>query len=130
MYFYIRKNNWKKLEMMKKFAIIFLLAVTVFVVNAKENEKKSADAENAATLVLSGSVADQNSGESLVGVEVKLEGTDLKTYTDFDGKFSIKNVKPGEYKLVTNYISYQKQTEVLEVNSKQKELKIKLQASN
>ncbi|HPE75637.1 MAG TPA: carboxypeptidase-like regulatory domain-containing protein [Draconibacterium sp.] len=115
---------------MKKFAIIFLLALTVIAVNAKEDEGKSADTENTATLVLSGTVADQNSGESLVGVEVKLEGTDLKTYTDFDGKFSFKNVKPGEYKLVTNYISYQKQTEVLEVNSKQNELKIKLQASN
>ena len=115
---------------MKKFAIIFLLAITVIAVNAKEGEGKSVDAENAATSVISGIVADQNSGESLVGVEVKLEGTDLKTYTDFDGKFAFNNVKPGEYKLVTNYISYQKQTEVLEVNSKQNELKIKLQASN
>lgn len=114
---------------MKKLAIIFLLALTVLAVNAKEKDKKTVDAENAATLVLSGTVADQNSGESLVGVEVKLEGTDLKTYTDFDGKFTFKNVKPGEYKLVTNYISYQKQTEVLEVNSKQNDLEIKLQAS-
>ena len=115
---------------MKKFAIIFLLAVTVIAVNAKENKGKSIDAENTAASVITGIVADQNSGESLVGVEVKLEGTDLKTYTDFDGKFSFKNVKAGEYKLVTNYISYQKQTEILEVNSKQNEVKIKLQASN
>ncbi len=115
---------------MKKFAIIFLLAITVIAVNAKENDKNTGDTENSATLVLSGTVADQNSGESLVGVEVKLEGTDLKTYTDFDGKFAFKNVKPGEYKVVTNYISYQKQSETLEVNSKQNELKIKLQASN
>ena len=61
---------------MKKFAIIFLLALTVIAVNAKENDRKVDDTENAATLVLSGTVADQNSGESLVGVEVKLEGTD------------------------------------------------------
>ncbi len=115
---------------MKKFTIIFLLALTVIAVNAKENDGKTIDAENSATLVLSGTVADHNSGESLVGVEVKLEGTDLKTYTDFDGKFAFKNVKPGEYKVVANYISYQRQTEVLEVKSKQNELKIKLQASN
>jgi hypothetical protein len=115
---------------MKKIAILFLLAITVIAVNAKEKDGTPANTENSANLVLTGSIADQNSGESLVGVEVKLEGTDLKAYTDFDGNFSFNNVKPGEYKLVTNYISYQKKTEVLTVSGEKKELKIKLQTSN
>lgn len=115
---------------MKKLALIFLLAITVIALNAKEKDSKPGEMESAATLILSGSVADQNSGESLVGVEIKIEGTDLKTYTDFDGNFAFKNVKPGEYKLVANYISYQKKTEVLTVSAKEKELKIKLQTSN
>ena len=81
-------------------------------------------------MVLNGTVADENSGEALVGVEIKIEGTDLKTYTDFDGNFSFENVKPGEYKLVTNYISYQKNTETLNVTSRENDIKIKLHSSN
>ncbi len=115
---------------MKKLTILFMLVLTVFALNAKENEHKATDTESTATTVLKGTIADENSGESLVGVEVKIEGTDLKTYTDFDGNFAFKNVKPGEYKLVTNYISYQKKTEVLEISPKQNEITIKLQSSN
>lgn len=115
---------------MKKLALIILLAINVIAVNAKEKDSKPGETETTATMILTGSVADQNSGESLVGVEVKIEGTDLKTYTDFDGKFAFKNVKPGEHKLVANYISYQKKTEVLTVSAEEKELKIKLQSSN
>ena len=115
---------------MKKITILFMLVLTVFALNAKENESKATDTESNATTVLTGTIADENSGESLVGVEVKIEGTDLKTYTDFDGNFSFKNVKPGEYKLVTNYISYQKKTEVLNITAQENNLKIKLQSSN
>jgi len=115
---------------MKKLTILLVLVLAIFAVNAKENANKATDTETSATTILTGTVADENSGESLVGVEVKIEGTDLKTYTDFDGNFSFKNVKPGEYKLVTNYISYQKKTEVLNVSAQENKLKIKLQSSN
>jgi hypothetical protein len=81
-------------------------------------------------VVLVGSISDAKSGESLVGVEVKIEGTDLKTYTDFDGNFTFNNVKPGEYKVVANYISYKPGAEKLEASAKNNELKLKLQPSN
>ncbi|MCY1722577.1 carboxypeptidase-like regulatory domain-containing protein [Prolixibacteraceae bacterium Z1-6] len=117
---------------MRKVLIAALLIISVVVVNAKESDTKTKtnDTENTATMLLSGSIADELSGESLVGVEVKIEGTDLKTYTDFDGNFSFQNVKPGEYKLVANYISYEKKSEVLKVDSKGNDIKIKLQSSN
>lgn len=117
---------------MKKVLIAALLIISVVAVNAKESDTKTKtnDTENTATMMLSGSIADELSGESLVGVEVKIEGTDLKTYTDFDGNFSFENVKPGEYKLVANYISYEKKSEVLKVDSKENDIKIKLQSSN
>ncbi|MDB4581996.1 carboxypeptidase-like regulatory domain-containing protein [Draconibacterium sp.] len=117
---------------MKKVLIAALLILSVVAVNAKENDTKAKtnDTKNGATMILTGSIADELSGESLVGVEVKIEGTDLKTYTDFDGNFSFKNVKPGEYKLVTNYISYEKKSKVLKVNSSEDDIKIKLQSSN
>jgi hypothetical protein len=118
--------------MMKKYLIISVLVLSVLAGYSTENDSKTKteDTNSEATAVLTGSIADNNSGESLVGVEVKIEGTDLKTYTDFDGNFTFKNVKPGNYKLVTNYISYQKKTELLTVSPKQNELKIKLQVSN
>jgi len=53
-------------------------------------------------------VTDKSSSEALVGVEVQIEGTNQKVYTDFDGKFTFCNLKPGEYKLVASYISYEK----------------------
>ena len=115
---------------MKKIVIAAFLILSVVAVNAKEKEGKLSDSEGTATVMLTGSIADEKSGESLVGVEVKLEGTDLKTYTDFDGNFSFERVKPGEYKLQANYISYQKESKVLNVNKKENNLEIKLQASN
>jgi hypothetical protein len=103
----------------------------VVTANAKEKETKpaTADTGNTATTVLTGSVTDIHSGESLVGVEVKIEGTDLKTYTDFDGKFTFSNVKPGEKKLVASYISYQASAETVTANSKENKLNIQLKPS-
>ncbi|WP_319482637.1 carboxypeptidase-like regulatory domain-containing protein [uncultured Draconibacterium sp.] len=117
---------------MKKVLIAALLVITVLAVNAKEddNKSKSTDTESQATMVVSGSIADELSGESLVGVEVKLEGTDRKAYTDFDGNFSFEGVKPGEYKVVTTYISYEKKSEVVNVHANKNDIKIKLQSSN
>lgn len=116
---------------MKKLLIAALLVISVLAVNAKEydNKSKSTDAESQATMVVSGSIADELSGESLVGVEVKLEGTDRKAYTDFDGNFTFAGVKPGEYKIVTTYISYEKKSEVVNVEANNDNIKIKLQSS-
>ncbi|KAF0239539.1 MAG: TonB-dependent [Prolixibacteraceae bacterium] len=116
---------------MKKILIGFLSLLLTVAVTAKENEvKKESATDTPASVALVGSITDANSGESLVGVEVKIEGTDLKTYTDFDGTFTFNNVKPGEYKVVTNYISYKPATEKLEASAKCNELKLKLQPSN
>lgn len=116
---------------MKKLIFGLILALAVVSVNAKEKEGKSAtDSENTASVVLSGTIRDINSGESLVGVEVKIEGTDQKTYTDFDGNFTFKNVKPGECKVVTNYISYKPVKQTLTAGKNKKDVKIELQSSN
>jgi len=117
---------------MKKVLIAALLVISVIAVNAKESDTKTktTDTESTATMMISGSIADKLSGESLVGVEVKLEGTDLKAYTDFDGNFSFNGVKPGEYKIVTTYISYEKKSEAVKVDANKNDIKIKLQSSN
>ncbi|MFU8844426.1 MAG: carboxypeptidase-like regulatory domain-containing protein [Bacteroidales bacterium] len=68
----------------------------------------SSDPSNSSykAIALSGSVVDFNSGEVLTGVEVKIEGTDIITYTDFDGNFEFNNMMPGNYNLIASFISY------------------------
>ncbi|WP_088655950.1 TonB-dependent receptor [Geofilum rhodophaeum] len=53
-----------------------------------------------------GTVYEKNTGETLVGVSVVLEGTFTGTSTDLDGKFSLE-VDPGVYNLQISFISFQ-----------------------
>jgi len=106
------------------------MLLLVIAIQAKETDSKSKDTDTQATFLLSGSIVDENSGEALVGVEVKIAGTDKKTYTDFDGNFEFESIKPGQYELVTTYISYEQKAQQLEIDSKENNVKIKLQSSN
>lgn len=98
------------------------------------NEGKDAEAPAIATVTtvsLNGKVIDFNSGEALTGVEVCIEGTSIKAYTDFDGNFEISNVKPGKYNLIASYISYNKSLiENFKVEEVKNTVDIKLQTSN
>ncbi len=115
---------------MKKTVFIIIMILAVVAVNAKEKGTKAVNnTDNTASVALAGTITDENSGESLVGVEVKIDGTDLKTYTDFDGNFSFSNVKPGECKVVATYISYQACAETTSNTSKENKLDIKLKPS-
>lgn len=60
----------------------------------------------AQTGTIRGTVIEDASGETLIGVTVVLQGTDSGTSTDFDGAFEL-NVAPGTYSLEISYISYQ-----------------------
>ena len=115
---------------MKKLLFATIIVFLAFVGNAEEKKGEAkADTNSEATTVLTGTVADSGSGELLAGVEIQLEGTDLKTYTDFDGNFTFK-VKPGEYKVVANYISYEKYSETLKVDNKENKVSLKLENPN
>ena len=118
---------------MKK--VIFAILIS-FAANATFGEKANSKIETKSTVTnessiisISGNVIDEVSGEALVGVEVKVDGTELKTYTDFDGHFVIDNLKIGECKLVTNYTSYYKKEKTLKIDSKSNPVKIELSAS-
>lgn len=114
---------------MKK--VIFALLVALVSTSSfaeKSGTKTEAKAE-AAVLSVSGNVIDEVSGEALVGVEVKVEGSDIKTYTDFDGHFVIENLKAGQCKLVASYTSYNKNEKTFSIKSKNNQVKIELQAS-
>jgi outer membrane receptor protein involved in Fe transport len=54
---------------------------------------------------ISGTVVDASTGETLVGVNVVIEGTFIGKPTDLDGKYII-DIEPGTYTLVASYVSY------------------------
>ncbi len=66
------------------------------------------NAQNTAKIV--GTVVDAETGETLIGVNVVIEGTIKGTATDIDGNYSIRNVAAGTYNIVVSYLSYTTQT--------------------
>jgi len=89
---------------MKK--LVVTLVLVLFVVLAQAGTPLKSELNNANNTILKGKVIDKKTGEALVGAVVKINNTDIKTYTDLDGNFEIKNVKEGLYSLVVSYISY------------------------
>ena len=114
---------------MKKVIFALLVAFATTSAFAEKAETKTDSKADAAVISLSGNVIDEVSGEALAGVEVKVDGSDIKTYTDFDGHFVIDNLKSGECKLVASYTSYNKNEKTFQINSKSNLVKIELQAS-
>lgn len=97
----------------------FVLSITIMAISmasafaTTENPGEPA----VANTCISGIIIDQNTGEALTGVEVKLNGTETRTYTDFDGKFVFDQVKPGKYSVEANIISYQPVVQSISVNT-------------
>jgi uncharacterized surface anchored protein len=55
---------------------------------------------------ISGLIIDKTTQETLIGVNVSIEGSTLGATTDIDGKYEISDLTPGNYKLVFSYIGY------------------------
>ena len=121
------------MTIMKKTIITLVFAALLGFAYADNDGAKSSETASLSPITmvtLSGSVADLTSGEALAGVEVSLEGTDIKTYTDFDGNFEFKDVKVGEYNLIASFISYKKSlVENYKAESMDNTLEIKLEAA-
>ncbi len=67
----------------------------------------------AQTATLRGNVADEKTGETIIGASVIIEGTTIGDMTDFDGNFVINNVPVGTHNLKCSFISYE--TEIQEI---------------
>ncbi|HEY0175050.1 MAG TPA: TonB-dependent receptor [Pedobacter sp.] len=66
---------------------------------------------------ISGMVTDKKTGETLIGVTVKLKGSTKGMATDVDGKYSITGLASGKYIVVFQYIGYTgKEISEVEVN--------------
>ncbi len=112
---------------MKKLILGVFFVLAVVVLTAKEKKEDSAvKVEKPVPVALSGTVVDENTGELLTGVEVKIKSTGKKTYTDFDGNFSFESVKPGKHDLVVKFISYNEEIKSHKVSAKNNTVKIHL----
>ncbi|MDP3467418.1 MAG: TonB-dependent receptor [Daejeonella sp.] len=56
---------------------------------------------------ISGRVTDSKSGETLIGLTVKITGATFGASTDIEGRYSLGNLNPGKYSLGFSYIGYQ-----------------------
>ncbi len=72
---------------MKAFVLsMIMMVLTMGTIVAGNSEKADKPAEPAViNNAISGVIVDQNTDEVLTGIEVKLDGVNEKTYTDFDG---------------------------------------------
>ena len=117
---------------MKKLAlsILFVAFLGIAYADNEGNTSTASESTPVKMVSLSGTVIDFQSGEVLTGVEVIVEGTDIKVYTDFDGNFEIEDVTPGNYNIIASYISYDKSLiENFKADSNHNEVDIKLQSS-
>ena len=81
-----------------------VLAIVLLLITA------GIDSTHAQTASITGTVHDAESGESLIGANVVIEGSAVGTTSDLDGHYVIKNVAPGSYNLVFSYIGYNSTT--------------------
>ena len=89
---------------MKKRVIQFsvLLAVVLFVVMVFLSPFLWAKDFSTIT----GTIYDSETGEPLPGVTIMVKGTKMGTYSDLDGHFKLRDLKPGTYTLIFSVIGY------------------------
>jgi outer membrane receptor protein involved in Fe transport len=66
----------------------------------------AARAQQKATIT--GVITDQRTGETLIGVNVLVKGTYYGAASDVNGRFTIRDVNPGQYTLELSFIGYKK----------------------
>ncbi len=88
---------------MRPIFILILLLFTSFSAWAQRNELNAG--------VITGTVRDVLTNETLPGVSVNIVGTTLAAKTDTAGVYRFKNIKPGLYNIQFSYVGYKKKTQ-------------------
>lgn len=118
---FLANQSGKKINFKNMKALMWMIGLVLIAsLSSFKGEKKTTASEPAPVMnnSITGIVLDSTTGEALAGVEVRVEGTERKVYTDFDGKFVFEGIQPGSYKLSTSYISYkEKETPALSVKT-------------
>jgi protocatechuate 3,4-dioxygenase beta subunit len=93
--------------MKKFFSTILVTALMLSVFADGENNRSKNFKGDTEVTVLSGTVVDQSTGETLPGAQVKISGLDQTVYTDLDGNFEVQGISPGNYNLQVSLVSYE-----------------------
>jgi hypothetical protein len=113
--------------MKNKILVIVVLLVASISVGHAKNFPKGNEPKNELNNKVTGLVIDKSTGELLAGVLVKIEELDEEAYTDFEGKFEFHNIKPGDYSISCNMVSYENlKREEVEIGSAEKEITLRL----
>jgi len=88
---------------MRPIFILLLLLFSSFSSWAQRNELNAG--------IITGTVRDVLTNETLPGVSVNIIGTTLATKTDTAGVYRFKNIKPGLYNIQFSYVGYKKKTQ-------------------
>ena len=108
----------------------FLMLQVSYSNNRDENSKTKITSTNTSVHV-NGKIIDKETGEPLIGALVKIEGTNQKVYTDFDGNFNLENIKADVYNISVSYISYEGSIlKEIKVNNSDNTLKVELKRVN
>ncbi len=75
---------------------------------------------------VSGFVYDKSTGESLIGANVYIPGTQLGNITNNSGYFVISDIPGGKQKLIASYVGYNTMVKELSLNGEQQLLRIYL----
>lgn len=106
-------------------ATSLLISVSAFADTEIKNNKKVNETEvvstienvNVNVLQLNGIVVDENTNETLAGATIIVDGK--KYYSNLDGNFQVKDVKPGKYELIVDLISYEPVAMVVDLSKSQ-----------
>lgn len=55
---------------------------------------------------ITGVIVDEDNGETLIGANIRVDGTLFGASTDLDGRYTVTNLEAGTYVLVISYIGY------------------------
>jgi iron complex outermembrane receptor protein len=92
-------NQWLSLVAARTFLIALFVSAGSFLLPAAAEAQFYGE--------LRGRVNDAQSGDTLPGANVHLQGTTLGAVTDLNGMFEIKRVPPGAYTLRASFVGYQ-----------------------
>lgn len=90
---------------MKNLALTVILFFCIATTYANSGDKEIAG-KTIVPQTIEGKIIDSSTNEALAGVAVKINGSDKKYYTDFEGNFVINDVAPGTYNIDVLYVSY------------------------
>ncbi|MFZ6051938.1 carboxypeptidase-like regulatory domain-containing protein [Halocola ammonii] len=85
------------------FTAAFLFVANALFATGGNSGENSAEE----TTTIHGKVIDKTNGDELTGVQVKIQGTDLVTYTDRYGNFTFEDLSCSDCQVQFSYISFE-----------------------